>query len=65
MEAWSGQQRKGSARPVSVTIEQIADDCQLLLYSQEESPGTHFSIRKIAPQLEISKSSVHRIFKKT
>lgn len=65
MEAGSGQQRKGSARPIGVTVEQIADDCRLLVCSQEESPGTHVSIRKIAPQFEISKSSVHRILKKT
>ena len=31
---------------------------------QEDEPGTHNSIRQIAPRISISKSSVHRLVKK-
>ena len=57
----SDEQRKRSCRTVSGTI---ADDCELLVSSQKESPVTHFSMRKIARQVEISKFSTHCILRK-
>ena len=44
--------------------EQIADDCEFLVCSQEESPGTQFLTQKVTLQVGISKSSVHHILKK-
>ena len=46
-ETGSGKRRKGSGRLLSATSEQIADYCELSVYSQKESPATNFSIRKI------------------
>ena len=31
--------------PVSDKTEQLADDCEMLVCSQEKRPGTHFSIK--------------------
>jgi transposase len=61
----SGERRKGSGRPVTVSTDSNTEEVEELIQSQEEEPGTHFSIREIAPHLEISKSSVHRIKKKS
>ena len=47
-ETESGEQWKGSGCPVSATTKQIANDYELLVRSQEEGPGTQFSIIKIA-----------------
>ena len=63
-EIESGEQWKGSGWPVSATTKQIANDCELLVRSQEEGPGTQFSIIKIATQKGISNLSVQRILQK-
>ena len=63
-EIESGEQWKGSGWPVSATTKQIANDCELLVRSQEEGPGTQFSIIKITTQKGISNLSVQPILQK-
>ena len=63
-EAESTERRKGSGRPVTATTEENASIFEELVCSQEDEPGTHNSIRQIAPRISISKSSVHRLVKK-
>ena len=63
-ETGSGARRPGSGRPVTVATEENENEVEELICSQEDEPGTHFSIREIAPHLEASKSSVHRMAKK-
>ena len=55
---------KGSAQPVTATTEENMSIFEELVCSQEDEPGTHNSIRQIAPQISISKSSVHYLVKK-
>ena len=55
----SGERLKGSGRPVSAATEDNLDATEDLILSQEGQPGTHSSIREIAADLGISKSSVH------
>ena len=55
---------KGSSRPVTTTTEENASIFEELVCLQEDEPGTHNSIRQIAPQILISKSSVHCLVKK-
>ena len=63
-ETGSTERRKGSGRPVNATTEENASIFEELVCSQEDEPGTHNSIRQIAPHILISKSSVHRLVKK-
>ena len=63
-ETGSTERRKGSGRPVTATTEENASIFEELVCSQENEPGTHNSIRKIAPRISFSKSSVHRLVKK-
>ena len=63
-ETGSTERRKGSGQPVTATAEENASIFEELVCSQEDEPGTHNSIRQIAPRLSISKSSVHRLVKK-
>ena len=60
----STERQKGSGRPVTATTQENEEMVEELVCSQEEEPGTHNSIRKIAPQLSIGRSSVHRLIKK-
>ena len=55
---------KGSGQLVAATIEENASIFEELVCLQEDEPGTHNSIRQIAPQILISKSSVHCLVKK-
>ena len=63
-ETGSTERRKGSGCPVTATTEEIAGIVEDLICSQEDEPGTHNSIRKIAPQVSIGRSSVHRLVRK-
>ena len=63
-ETGSTERRKGSGKPFTATIEENASIFEELVCSQEDEPGTHNSIRQIAPRISISKSSVHRLVKK-
>ena len=58
------ERRKGKGRAVTETTEENASIFEELVCSQEDEPGTHNSIRQIAPRISISKSSVHRLVKK-
>ena len=59
-ETGSGDRRKGSGRPVKALTDDNLDDIEELMQSQESQPGTHSSLREVAADLGISKSSVHR-----
>ena len=63
-ETGSTERCKGSGRPVTATTEENASIFEELVCSQEDEPGTHNSIRQIAPWISISKSSVHHLVKK-
>ena len=63
-ETGSTERCKGSSRPVATTTEENASIFEELVCLQEDEPGTHNSIRQIAPRISISKSSVHRLVKK-
>ena len=54
-ETGSTERRKGSGRPVTATAEENASIFEELICSQEDEPGTHNSIRQIAPRISISK----------
>ena len=49
---------------VTTTTEESASTFEEVVCSQENEPGTHNSVRQIAPLISISKSSVHRLIKK-
>ena len=55
---------KGSSPPITTTTEENVLIFEELVCLQEDEPGTHNSIRQIAPRISISKSSVHRLVKK-
>ena len=63
-ETESTERRKGSDGPVTTTTEENALIFEMLVCLQEVEPGTHNSIRQIAPGISISKSLVHRLVKK-
>ena len=63
-ETGSTERRNGSGRPITATTPDISEECEELICSQEDRPGTHFSVREIARQVNVSKSSIHRIVKK-
>ena len=63
-ETGSTDRRKGSKLPVTATKKESASIFEEFVCSQEDEPGTHNSIRQIAPRISISKSSVHRLVKK-
>ena len=58
------EHRKGSGQPITATTEENALIFEDLVCLQKNESGTHNSIRQIAPQISISKSSVHRLVKK-
>ena len=64
METGSTERRKGSDQPMTATTEKNASIFEEFVCSQEDEPGTHNSIRQIAPRISISKSSVNRLVKK-
>ena len=63
-ETGSRERRKGSGQPVTVTTEENASTFEELVCSQENEPGTHNSVRQIAPRISIRKAPVHRLVKK-
>ena len=60
----SAERRKGGGQPVTASTEVNKEEYEELILLQEDEPGTHYSVRKIAPHLEVSKSSVHRMVKR-
>ena len=50
-ETESTERRKGSDRPVTGTTEENASIFEELVCLQEDEPGTHSSIRQIAPRI--------------
>jgi len=58
------ERRPGSGRPVTATTEENGVLVEMLICSQEESPGTHKSPQGIAPMVGISRSSVKRLVKR-
>ena len=60
----SGDRLKARRRPSISTTTENGEEVEVLSLSHDE-PGSHLSIRQIAPQLNIRKSSVHTIVKKT
>ena len=63
-ETGSREHRKASGQPVTATTEENASIFEELVCSQEDEPGTHNSIKQIAPRILIKKLSVHRLVKK-
>lgn len=55
--------KTGSGRPKTVCTEENKDRVEELIQSQEENPGSHKSLREVASDLEVSKSSVQRMAK--
>lgn len=52
----------GKTRKTRTTLN--VDSVEELVLSQEDAPGTHRTIRQMARELDISRSSVHRIVKR-
>ena len=59
------REKKGSGQKATAATSENEELVEELICSQEEYPGTHYSIRKIASALSVSKTSVHRIVKRT
>lgn len=55
------ERRKGSGRPVTATTEENQAVVEELICSQEDEEGTHEPPRKIAEQIQVSRSSVKRM----
>jgi len=55
--------KPGSGRPRTVTTNENQDYVEETIVSQENEPGTHKSQRKIASELNISRTSVRRMTK--
>ena len=72
-ETGSTERRKGSNRPITATTEENTSVFEELVCSQEDEPGTHNSIRQIAPRISIislslgqeKESSLLQTFKNT
>jgi len=60
----SADRKSGSGRRHTVCTRDYTDDVELLVVSQEDAPGTHRTIRQVARETSISKTSVHRIIQK-
>ena len=56
--------RVGSGRPLTVRNAENIDTVNDLIVSDDDEPGTHLSVRQIARQTGISRSSIQRIVKK-
>ena len=63
-ETGSTKSHKGSGQPITATTKENVSIFEELVCLQEDQPGTHNSIRQIAPWISISKSSVHHLVKK-
>ena len=62
---WTGSvdRKPGSGKTRKARTAQNVDSVKELVLSQEDAPGTHRTIRQITRELDISRSSVHRIVK--
>jgi len=60
----SADRKSGSGRQRTVCTRDNIDDVELLVVSQEDAPGTHRTIRQVARETGIPKTSVHRIIRK-
>ena len=58
------KRRTSSVRPITVTTDENAELVEEIVCSQEEFPGTHKSLREIARNVGISRSSVRRLVKR-
>ena len=58
------KRKTGSGRPITVTTDKNAELIEELICSQEEFSGIHKSLRKIARNFGISRSSVRRLVKR-
>lgn len=56
--------KPGSGRPRNMSTDQNIKLVDELVLSQEDNPGTHKSVRQIARQTGIAKSSVHDIIRR-
>ena len=63
-ETGNALRKSGSGRPKTASIQENIDYINENICSQEEKPGSHLSQRKIAQNLDISQTTVHRIIKK-
>lgn len=57
----STNRKPGSGRPRSARTEDNRHEVENLIASQEDAPGTHMSLREIAKELDVGKSSVARM----
>ena len=62
-ETGSGERKKNSRRKGTDATSENDELVEELFCSQEEHPGTHYSIRQIASALSVSKTSVHCMVK--
>ncbi|CAG0901689.1 unnamed protein product, partial [Darwinula stevensoni] len=60
----SGKRRPGSGRPKTVRTDENVQAVEDLILSQEGRPGTSMSVRQVAKETGIDRSSVRRIVKK-
>ena len=60
----SVDRKPGSGKTRKARTAQNVDSVEELVLSQEDAPGTHRTIRQIARELDISRSSVHRMVKR-
>ena len=58
------KRKTGSGRPITVTTDKNSELIEELICSQEELPGIHNSLREIARNFGISRSSVRRLVKR-
>ena len=63
-EDGSMKRKTGSGRPITVTTDKNAELIEELICSQEEFSGIHKSLREIARNFGISRSSVRRLVKR-
>src|SRR5260221_586554 len=57
----SADRKNGSGRPRSSSTQQNVAIVNEMAMSQEDAPGTHRSVRQIAQETSIAKSTVHKI----
>ena len=60
---WFWRKKKNSRRKATDATSENDELVEELFCSQEEHPGTHYSIRQIASALSVSKTSVHCMVK--
>ena len=57
----SADRKSGSGRPHTACVDMNVEVVEEMAMSQENAPGSHRTVRQIARETGISKSSVHRI----